>query len=264
MAKSILVDFDFGGVARISGLLDAVSAQDAVTLAQLKAAIEGNSWKDNVRVASTTNLTLTGPGSSIDGVTLTNGDRVLVKDQTLASQNGIYVFNGSAVAMTRADDATTFTELENAFVAVDEGTANGGTTFRQTQVNGTVGVNDILWDFAFSNAPAATESVAGIIEIATQVETDAGTDDDRAITPEKLANWASRPLRYATSIGDGSSTSFNIDHNFNTRDVTVAVYRNSGSYDEVIADVEHSTVNRVIVKFASAPTSNAYRVVIKG
>jgi hypothetical protein len=44
----------------------------------------------------------------------------------------------------------------------------------------------------------------------------------------------------------------------------VAVYRNSGNYDEVECDVEHSTTNTVTLKFSSAPTSNQYRVVVLG
>lgn len=61
--------------------------------------------KANVRVATTANIDLSSAPSSIDGVTLSSGDRVLVKDQSTGSQNGIYVFNGTGSAMTRSADA---------------------------------------------------------------------------------------------------------------------------------------------------------------
>lgn len=263
MAKAILVDYDFGGLGRIVGLLDGVSAQDAVTVSQLRAAIEGIAWKDNVRVAAQVNTTISGPGSSINSITMSVGDRVLLNNQTAQTENGIYIWNGAAVAMTRALDASTFDELESAVVTVDEGTS-AGATYRQTAVNGVIGTNNIVWTSFGTSAPAASESVAGILEIATQAETDAGTDDLRAVTPLKLKTSKLFNKSFAGNVGDGSATSYNIDHNLNTRDVIVRVYRNSGNYDDVECDIQRSTVNRVILVFAAAPTTNQHRVVIQG
>lgn len=67
---------------------------------------------------------------------------------------------------------------------------------------------------------------------------------------------------YATSIGDGASTSFNVDHALGTLDVQVAIYRNSTGA-EIEADVTRSTVNRVVVAFVTTPSSNEYRVVVR-
>lgn len=261
MARQFLTNIDFNSVAKIVNMQNPTAAQDAATKAYVDSAIEGLSWKDNVRVASTATLTLTGPGGTIDGITMTSGDRFLAKDQSTASQNGIYIWNGAAVAATRAPDANTSDELEGAVVVVDEGTS-AGSSFRQTSVNFTLESGNIAWSSFISGAPAATETVAGIAELATQTEVNTGTDDNRIITPLKLANWSGRKLKFTQSIGDGSATSFNVDHNFNTRDIHVAVYRNSGSYDEVIPDVGHSTVNRVVLTFASAPTSAAFTCVV--
>lgn len=87
-------------------------------------------YKGSVRVASTGNVSTASPGSSIDGVTLSNGDRVLLKDQTTSSQNGIWVFNGSASALTRARDADRIRELSaGAKVYVEQGAANAEKTF---------------------------------------------------------------------------------------------------------------------------------------
>ncbi len=67
----------------------------------------------------------------------------------------------------------------------------------------------------------------------------------------------------AKSVGDGSATSFAVTHNLGTRDVAVQVY-DAASYDTVIADVVRTSTSVVTVSFASAPSSNAYRVVVTG
>jgi len=94
---------------------------------------------------------------------------------------------------------------------------------------------------------------------------------DEQITEAKLStdvqtklNAATGALKYAETIGDGVAVEFNIDHDMDTRDVSVSVYENSGSYAEVMTDVERPTVDRVVVRFASAPASDAYRVVVVG
>jgi hypothetical protein len=76
---------------------------------------------------------------------------------------------------------------------------------------------------------------------------------DTAVVPRKLA----------ANIGNGAATAINVVHNFGTRDVIVEVYRNSAPYDTVRADVDRSVdVNTVTVTFATAPATNAYRVVV--
>jgi hypothetical protein len=264
MAIQVLVDLDFDNTARILNLLPAADGSEPVTLDQLNAAVAGLNWKDEVRVASTGNLTLSGPGSSIDGVTLSGGDRVLVKNQTDETENGIYIFTGSGSAMTRSADASTFAHLEAAVVIAVEGTANAGTSWRQTQTGGTLGTDDVLFSAFLSAAPDASESTKGIAELATQGEVDTGSDDTRIVTPLKLKNSKFFTQSKIFTIGDNSATSFNCDHNLNTRNVTVEVLRNSGSYDTVLTDVTRPNANRVTVGFAAAPASNAFIVVIQG
>lgn len=263
MAKQILTDLDFNSVSRITNLPNATSDQEPATFAQLKAQGEGLAWKDNVRVKTQANIDLSAPGASIDGITLSNGDRFLVASQSSASQNGIYIFNGASTPATRSLDANTFDKLESAVVPVDEGT-DTGTQWRQTAVNGTIDVSDVTWTSFLAAVPAASESTAGKIEIATQAETDAGTDDSRAITPLKLKTWSGAPKRYSTDVGDGSNTSYTVTHNLNTRELTVKLYRNSGNYDEVDVEVRHTSVNQLTLVFSSAPTSAQFKCVVLG
>ena len=117
----------------------------------------GLDFKDSVRVASTGNVTISNPGASIDGVTLSSGDRVLLKNQSTASENGIYVFNGSSSAMTRATDANADAEVTSGmFTFVEEGTVNADSGFVLT-TDGSITVGSTSLSFAqFSGAGQIT------------------------------------------------------------------------------------------------------------
>ena len=111
------------------------------------------------------------------------------------------------------------------------------------------------FDLTFT-VPDASATVKGAVELATTAEALAGSDSERAVTPAGLAARS-----FAASIGDGSATAIAVDHNLNTRDVVVQLYDTS-SYDTVIADVVRTTVDRVTITFASAPSSNDIRVLV--
>jgi hypothetical protein len=262
MARKIFTDFDFQSVSKVVNLPTPSATGDAVPKSYVDSLVEGLAWKDSCRVATQSNLNLAAPGATVDGITMVSGDRMLVRAQTTTSQNGIYVWNGAASAATRSLDASTFPELEQAVTTVEEGTS-GATTYRQDQINGTIGSSSISWVTFGTSAPAASETTAGIAEIATQAEVNTGTDDLRIVTPLKLATWSGRIKKYATSVGDGSATSYTVTHNLASLDVNVTVFSNSTG-DEVIADVTHATTNTLTIVFASAPASNAYRVVVIG
>lgn len=261
MAKLVANDLDFNNVSKILNLPAGTASGHPVTFEQMNSAIEGIAWKDSARVSTQANLNLASPGASIDGITMSAGDRVLVRAQTDPIENGLYIWNGAATPATRALDSSTFAELEGAVVTVEEGTS-AGASFRQTQVNGIVGTNDVVWTSFGTAAPSASETTAGVAELATQAETDTGTDDARIVTPLKLKSWSLRVKGLAQNVGDGAATQIDVTHNFNTRDVSVEIYRNGTPWDSIICDVERSDANTVRLRFASAPTSNQFRVII--
>jgi hypothetical protein len=262
MPRQVLTDLDFNSVARITNLPAPTLDGHAANKAYVDSAVEGLAWKDSVRVATQSNLSIASPGATIDGITMVANDRVLVRSQTSQPENGIYIWNGAAVPMTRAADMSVAAEFEQAVTTVEEGTS-AGATFRQTAVNITVGTTNVIWTNFGTSAPAATETTAGIAELATQAETDTGTDDLRIVTPLKLANWSGRVRKYGQLFGDGSATQYTITHNLNTQDAQVVVRRATGAFDEVICDIEYTTVNSVTLRFAAAPASNAFRVFVR-
>ena len=130
------------GTSKITGLGDPTSAQDAATKNYVDTTVQGIDWKASVRAATTANVTLASDlenGDVLDGVTLATGDRVLVKDQSTGSENGIYVVKVSG-APDRSTDADAGAEVTANFaVFVEQGTANADSGFTLTN-NGTVTV----------------------------------------------------------------------------------------------------------------------------
>lgn len=125
----------------LTGLADPVNAQDAATKNYVDSAVQGLDPKASVKVATTTAITLSGQ-QTIDNVAVVAGDRVLVKNQGTAAQNGIYIV--SANAWDRASDANAWNELISAYVFVEQGTTNGDNGYLITvDAGGTLGVTDV-------------------------------------------------------------------------------------------------------------------------
>jgi hypothetical protein len=130
------------GSNKITNVGTPTADSDAATKLYVDSTAQGIDWKASVRAATTANGTLAtayANGSVVDGVTLATGNRILIKDQTTGSENGIYTVNASG-APTRAVDADTAAEIVASFaVFVEEGTDNADCGFVLTN-NGAVTV----------------------------------------------------------------------------------------------------------------------------
>ena len=125
---------------------DPTSALHAATKQYVDSLLNGVRWKQPVLAASTANVTIATAPATLDGVTLTSGDRVLLKDQSTTSQNGIYVFNGTGNALTRATDFDAISpidEINAAAVIVRQGTVNADRGYVETAEVVTVGTDPI-------------------------------------------------------------------------------------------------------------------------
>ena len=265
MGKFVNTVLDFNNQGSIANLPNAVNPQDPMTLAQGQAMLNGLQWKPSVFAGTTSNINIASPGSTFDGLTATIGKRILLFGQTNPIENGVYIWNGATSAMTRSADMATSAELNNAVVEVDGGgTANGGTVWRQQTANPTVGTSNIVFGSFIPTSAAASTSTAGVIQIATQTQVNTGTATNLAVTPATLAGTSLFTKKYATTFGDGTSTSYAITHNLNTTDVEVSVFLATGTGDDVEVVVQRTSVNVVTIITSVAPASNAYRVVVVG
>ena len=147
--------------ARITSLATPTGSTDAATKAYVDAQLQGLDVKNSVRVATTANGTLSSAfanNSTVDGVTLATNDRILIKDQSTGSENGIYIVNASG-APTRATDFDADSEVTGgAFFFAEEGTVNADNGFVLTNDGAiTVGTTALT----FTQFSGAGQVIAG-------------------------------------------------------------------------------------------------------
>ena len=282
---------------RITLLGTPSAAQDAVSKQYVDNLIQGLSWKDSVKAASTTNVTLSGT-QTIDGVALSAQDRVLLKNQTAPAENGIWAV--AAGSWSRVTDADSEADLINATVFVEQGTTQADTAWTMT-TNGpiTIGTTALTW--VQFGAGATYAAGAGLTLTANTFDVVAGDSSitvaadsvivaTDGVTNAKLANMAANTLKgnntgattdpvdltvaqvktmlggwgSFAAAGSSAGTSTLVTNPFNSRDVIVQVYRNSAPYDQVECDIEHTATNQITVRFATAVASGEYRIVLAG
>lgn len=173
-------DYDFGGYG-INNLADPVNAQDAATKNYVDNVAQGLDVKQSCLTATVANITLSGE-QTIDGVAVVAGDRVLVKNQSSAAQNGIYVV--AAGAWSRPADANTWAELVSAFTFVERGTVNGDTGWVCTvDAGGTLGTTPVT----FSQFSGAGTYLAGNgLSLTGNTFAAVGTSNRIAVSPSGI------------------------------------------------------------------------------
>lgn len=251
---------------KITNLLTPTLGTDAANKQYVDDTVAGLSWKDEVKGASTANLTLaTGfaAGQVIDGYTLVLGDRYLIKNQTASQDNGIYTI--TAGAPTRTLDADTAAEIDGAAVFVMNGTVNGGTRY-VNNTTGTIvlGTTPLTWaSFGGGSTYVGSGSIL-LTGNAFSVVADPTPADITIGGAGISVNATKIPHIYTTNIGDGSTTSIVVTHNLNTRAVIARIFLASGTFEEVETDIQHTSTTTVTCIFAVAPTSAQYTIVIHG
>ena len=146
---------------KITGLADPTADADAANKGYVDGVAQGLDVKDSVKATTTANGTLSSAfanGQTIDGVSLSTNDRILLKNQNTATENGIYTVNASG-APTRADDLATGADAAGAFVFVEQGTVNAENGFVCTSNKGSavVGTNNLT----FAQFSGAGQIIAG-------------------------------------------------------------------------------------------------------
>jgi hypothetical protein len=276
---TIEVDNDIVRVKDL-GITTAKLNDGAVTTIKL-----GDNQVTLAKIAQIANLKVLG---NVSGATANVAEVTIVTD--LASASSTTLATSSSIKSYIDTNIGTLGNLEGAWDASSGSFPVGSTPTAGTKkgdywyvsVAGTTGgvvfnVGDVIiakidsastssaadWIQLEVNRDQATESVLGVSRIATQTETNTGTNDTAYITPLKLVTYLNNAVGgYAANVGNASATSFTLTHNLGTRDVIVLIYDNS-TYEQVYADVVMTSTSVVTVSFATAPASNAYRVVIK-
>ena len=262
------------------GITTAKLNDGAVTTIKL-----GDNQVTLAKLATVANNTVLG---NISGATANVGTITIVTD--LASASSTTLVTSSAVKSYIDTTIGALGNLEGAWSTAGGTFPVGSTPVAGTKkgdywyvsVAGTVGgvafnIGDVIiakidaasttlasdWIQLEVNRDQATESVLGVSRIATQTETNTGTNDTAYVTPLKMVTYLNNAVGgYAANVGNASATSFALTHSLGTRDVIVLIYDNA-TYEQIYADVAMTSTTVVTVSFATAPASSAYRVVIK-
>ena len=233
----------------VSGVTSAIQTQlDAkASTTYVDSAIQGFAWKAPVRAASTADVDIATElenGDTLDGVTLSTGDRVLLKNQSDASENGIYNVSASGAA-SRSADANTTAEVNGLAVFVLEGTVNADRGYVQTEEVGTIDADNLSF-VQFSSAGSYVQGT-GITISGQTIST-----NDSQIVHDNLSGFvANEHVDHSTvQIATGSTSGLNGGGDITTtRNIVAAPERaTSGtiaSADEILfADVSNSNALR--------------------
>jgi hypothetical protein len=263
---------------RITNLGAPSAASDAARLADVQGAAAGLDVKPSVRAASTANVNIASAPAAIDGVTLAGGDRVLLKNQTTASENGSYTFNGTGSALTRTGDAIG----PNSFWFVEEGTTGADTAWVVT-TDAPITVGTTALSIAQFGSGTAYVAGAGLTltgntldvvaaDGSVVVNADSVTVGNVPVTKGGTGATTAAAARsnlaaltaYSADLGALSAgVAANITHNLGTEDVQIYVRETSGGKGRVYLDEGVVDSNTISLKADIAYSAAALRVTVQ-
>jgi hypothetical protein len=256
MASKFLKGVDLNNQRGIN-VADPTGNTDVANKQYVDNLVAGLSWKDEVKAASTANVTLASPGTTLDGYTLQVNDRILLKDQSTASQNGIYVWTASGSALTRATDANTTAKLEDAAVFVANGTVNADRAYVQSATVTTVDTTNQTWA-QFGGSSTQKTAGSGLTETGSTYDVGAGTGI--TVAADTVAVDTAVVVRKFAASCVVTTNPQTFAHGLGTADLTVTIRE---SANVVYPDVSVDTTN-VTVDWGAAPTAAQYRVIAHG
>jgi hypothetical protein len=220
-------------------VLDATGNVDFRTGAEVLSDIGGQASGSYITSFNTAGDTGTG--------SITNGETLTV--------------NGSGlISVALSGDTFTVSTTANNYTHPSYSTItqnNSGFTFIQDISVDAIGS---VTSVATGTVSAATTSATGVVELATTSEAATGADSTRAVTAAGVNAYVVN-REFAGDVGDGSSTSIQINHNLSSRDVLVQLYDNT-TFESLHTDIERTTADIVTLNFSVAPSTNEYRVLI--
>jgi hypothetical protein len=193
---------------KITNLADPTADADAANKGYVDGVAQGLDVKDSVVATTTGNGTLASAfanGQTIDGVSLSTNDRILIKDQNTATENGIYKVNASG-APTRVDDLAAGADAAGAFVFVEQGTINAENGFVCTSNKGSavVGTNNLTFS-QFSGAGQIT-TADGLQKTGNTISVDLKANGGLVIESSEIAvDLAASSITGTLAIGDGGT-----------------------------------------------------------
>lgn len=251
------------GIDTVDGRVDTVetnlSSAIATLEAQVQAAVNNRDFKDSVQVAATANVNLASGvaliGTAIQGVTLSAGIRVLLTAQTDASQNGIYEVV-AGVGLQRSADANADAEMTNGMLV---GVTGGDL------------LNQVIWMLITADAISLGTTALTFQKFRSIHDLSVASSTGLELTGGGVLQYASvaqarktlgAAEEFTALVGNGVDTTYTVTHNLNTDLAAMPALIRVSDGEFAQAQIKRVSANAVSVTFGSAPTSNAYKLVM--